>query len=326
MGVLRIVRPVRMYVASDGAREDRPGEAEQVAATREFVLAEIDWDCDVTTLFREENLGCRRAIGSGISWFFKHEEAGLIFEDDVLPNLDFFRYADELLERYESDERIMHIGGSTVTDLGPSDSSYYFTRYPMIWGFATWRRAWSKYSLDPLSPEDLERVVAAFRTPEEREYWKKLLDWFYGGGMDTWDYPWAATVWKHEGISISTMTNMVSNTGFGVQSTNTKPWKDFRGLGNRPRSEIGEIRHPDVIEINDELDHKVFVDAYRRPPLPLHALKILRHVIGMNLAPLRQKPGRFQAPVPGPVSHSFLGAAESPNQPSSAPPAGTDSG
>ncbi len=321
MDVLRTVRPRRLYFASDGPRPDRPGEAEAVASTRELALSLVDWDCQVATLFRDDNLGCRRAIAGGISWFFEQEEAGIIFEDDVLPHLDFFRYCDALLTRYETDHRVMHIGGSTLTDFDYSDETYFFSRYPMIWGFATWRRAWSQFTLDPLPREEMDHVVGSFRTEKERNYWRNLLEWFYGGGMDTWDYPWAVTIWRADGVSISSRTNLVSNIGFGDQATNTKRWKDFRGLGNRPRSGIGEIRHPASIEIDDALDYKVFVDAYEKPPLPIHALKILRHMIGMGWSSLARMTGGPALPTP--VSQPLLGAA-APGSPSRERPEDTD--
>lgn len=125
-----------------------PEEAPLVSQVR-GIVAEVDWKCEVATLFREENLGCRNAMSSAISWFFSEVEEGIILEDDCLPDPSFFRYCGELLERYRDDERVMNISGVNSLLRGAElGDSYYFSRYPHIWGWASWRRAWRNYSPD----------------------------------------------------------------------------------------------------------------------------------------------------------------------------------
>ncbi len=71
----------------------------------------VDWDCEVHTLFREENLGCGRGVSGAISWFFEHEEAGIILEDDIRPEASFFPFVTELLHRYADDPRVWAVSG-----------------------------------------------------------------------------------------------------------------------------------------------------------------------------------------------------------------------
>lgn len=87
---IRKARPPRLYVAADGPRENVLGEADRVRQVREYVLNNIDWDCEVKTLFRDKNLGCKYAVSSAITWFFEHEEMGIILEDGAAPSLSFF--------------------------------------------------------------------------------------------------------------------------------------------------------------------------------------------------------------------------------------------
>ena len=82
-------RPTRLYIAADGPRLDRAGEKEKCEAAR-AIATDIDWDCRVETLFRDENLGCGTAVSEAITWFFNHEEEGIILEDDCLPEPSFF--------------------------------------------------------------------------------------------------------------------------------------------------------------------------------------------------------------------------------------------
>ena len=58
---IRKARPPRLYVAADGPRASRPGEKEICEKTR-AIVGNVDWPCEVKTLFRDVNLGCGHAV------------------------------------------------------------------------------------------------------------------------------------------------------------------------------------------------------------------------------------------------------------------------
>lgn len=123
-------KPKFLFIAADGPRENKEGELEKCLQTREIINL-IDWDCELKTLFREKNLGCRNAVSSAIDWFFENVESGIILEDDTLPHPDFFRFCEELLIKYKDDERIWLITGTNSlkeTDL-TGNYSYLFSGY-----------------------------------------------------------------------------------------------------------------------------------------------------------------------------------------------------
>jgi GT2 family glycosyltransferase len=136
---LRQARPEKLFVAADGPRPNRPDEAEQCREARRIATA-VDWPCEVKTLFRDDNLGCGRAVSSAIRWFFDQVEEGIVLEDDCLPEASFFPYCAELLARYRHDTRVMHIAGYNPLPHGYGDGSYYFSRLMQCWGWATWKR------------------------------------------------------------------------------------------------------------------------------------------------------------------------------------------
>ena len=70
---IRLAKPSKLYVAGDGPREGYKNEKEKIKSVRE-IIKKIDWPCEVKTLFREKNLGCKRAVSTAISWFFDHEQ------------------------------------------------------------------------------------------------------------------------------------------------------------------------------------------------------------------------------------------------------------
>ena len=127
-------------VIADGPRQDKVGEFEKCMATR-AIIDLVDWDCEVVTNYSDVNLGCKLRVSSGIDWVFEQVEEAIILEDDCLPDLSFFRYCDELLERYRSDTRIMFISGDNFQFGRKSNTdSYYFSKCisitPPIWGWA----------------------------------------------------------------------------------------------------------------------------------------------------------------------------------------------
>lgn len=146
---LRPQAPGRVYVAVDGPRPGVESDAARVAATQ-AIVGEIDWACEISTLFREQNLGCGRAVSSGITWFFEHEDSGVILEDDLIPGPDFLAYCDALLEQYRHDERVFAVSGCNLVppDRITAPGSYRFSGITHIWGWATWKRAWQHYAFD----------------------------------------------------------------------------------------------------------------------------------------------------------------------------------
>lgn len=226
---IRQAKPPRLYIAADGARKDKTGEAEKIAAVRDYVLPNIDWNCEVKTLFREENLGCKYAVSSAIDWFFKQEEMGIILEDDCLPSQSFFWFCEELLERYKNDTRVWHISGCNFQDgQVRGDGDYYFAKYIHVWGWASWANRWKYYDVDMKSYEQFNasnQIPNLFYKKESQQYWSGVFSKTWSGKIDTWDYQWVYTVLSNSGLSILPNKNLISNIGFGpdaVHTTNAK--------------------------------------------------------------------------------------------------------
>lgn len=224
MAAIRAAQPQRLYVAADGARPGRAGEAERCAETRRIATG-IDWPCTVRTLLRERNLGCRQAVSSAISWFFEQEEEGIILEDDCLPHPSFFGFCAELLEHWRQDKRIMSICGTNLgLPVRHGDASYGFTRTPHCWGWASWRRAWAEYDIRLESwPafRDAGRLEDVLRDRRLRGCYRRVFDRLHAGSIDTWDWQWSYACWRSNGLCAVPRDNLVSNIGFGATATHT---------------------------------------------------------------------------------------------------------
>jgi len=222
---IRAAKPTRLYVAADGFRADRPGEKELCEQVRQ-ISTDVDWPCEILTLFRDHNLGCKMGVSTAIDWFFSHEEEGIILEDDVLPLPGFFAFCDELLEKYRFNENVTMITGcNLVTKRYRPSPSYFFSRYCHIWGWATWRRAWLHYDVTMKSWPDWDakgNLSSTMRADLNIEqYWRNIFSAVYAGNIDTWDYQWVFSCWKHGGLSILPENNLIQNIGFGIDATHT---------------------------------------------------------------------------------------------------------
>ena len=247
---IREQRPKTLFFSCDGPRANHPDDVANVSAVRS-ILANVDWPCEVHTRFPEENLGCKRAISSAIDWAFEHVEELIILEDDCLPGPSFFGFCHDLLERLRDEPRVMMISGNNFQTQPTSSNSYYFSRWPHIWGWATWKRAWDLFDVDIHSWPQLkqnEQLKPQFPDQIEYDHWCRTFDAQHAGQIDTWDFPWMYAVWENDGLSVLPERNLVSNIGFGKEATHTlDPESVLAGL---PAHDIGEIVHPERVEVN----------------------------------------------------------------------------
>ncbi len=241
---VRRAQPKKLCIISDGPRADRSGEASLVAQSR-AIAENCDWPCEIDRFYSDTNLGCGRRVSSGITEVFAKHERAIIIEDDCLVNDSFFQYCSELLEYYADDERVMAISGDNFHNGQRfGEASYFFSKYPHCWGWATWRRAWARYATAlPSWPQyrDTQDMAAMCSSIAEQDYWTRTFDRVYAGQIDTWDFTWVLACWMHNGLTALPNVNLVSNIGFGEGATHcseASPWAEL------PTEEISQIEHP----------------------------------------------------------------------------------
>jgi hypothetical protein len=232
---IRGAKPAKLYVAADGPRQYKPSDAERCALAR-AVIEEVDWPCEVKTLFREQNLGCGKGVSGAITWFFEHEEAGIILEDDILATESFFRFCDEMLVRYANETRVGTITGNCFV---PQDvfggASYAFSSYSGIWGWATWRRVWQNYDYTMAAWPEWKQTTGLYATLGGRSkictYWSEIFDRTHeslslSGTATTWDYQLVYMLWQKRFLTVVPTYNLTSNIGFAIDGTHTSkaPW------------------------------------------------------------------------------------------------------
>lgn len=262
MHSVRKYKPDRIYIASDGPRTHVVGEQELVAKTRESVLKSIDWDCEVKTLFRENNIGCGPGPATAISWLFKHEAKGIILEDDCIPQPEFFEYCDHLLDKYEDNPRVWLISGRSAhrRDRFFQNSDYIFSTFPETWGWATWKRTWDKfditmsdwpgfYQLGGYRNVQFSKLAAFYLNTQYKMLYKR------GDLMShVWDYQFSFNMNANGGLGIIPSKNLIENVGY--EGTH------FSGItkAQKLKSEVGFTinKEPKVVVVNREYDVHTF--------------------------------------------------------------------
>lgn len=250
------LKPSKLFLASDGPRYNISNEDEVVKMLRIKILSLINWDCDLQILFRDNNLGCKEAVSSSITWFFSSVEYGIILEDDVLPDPTFFSYCEKLLIKYKDNDNIGMISGSNLVPHASKNFhySYYFTNYNLIWGWATWRRVWNRYDVNLSSWPSNKHIFFKGKKFKVKYYWSFIFQNVYEHNIDTWDYQFTYCCWLNNYISIIPSVNLTLNIGFGKSATHTtgNPPNYFKNL------ELNKIDfpliHPNNLLVNKKND------------------------------------------------------------------------
>lgn len=248
---VRKARPSRLFLYQDGARSERdvPG----IEACRKIV-SQIDWECDVHHNYQQVNAGCDPSNYNAQKWAFSLSDKCIIFEDDSIPSVSFFRFCKEMLDKYEHDTRISMIAGfnpEEITSDVPYD--YFFTTTFSIWGWASWRRVidqWDEHYTfldDTFNMQQLRGLIKErkfrsdflFMCQRHREHQKAYYETIFH-----------ASILFGSGLSIVPTRNMINNLGATADSTHfvgsvhTMP-KGYRRIFTMNRHEVEfPLKHP----------------------------------------------------------------------------------
>lgn len=236
-------RPRKLYIVSDGARPNHEGEQELVEQTRKIVLDAIDWDCELHTDFRDENMGCGKGMYHAISWLFQNEEMGIVLEDDCVVQPSFFTFMEEMLTKYQDDNRIGLVAGfNGVASKVRLPWSYCFSRYKATWGWGSWRRAWSHMDFDMTWRGGCQEASVinnmGYRS-KDLAYWRHRLNLIDQNEVSAWDWQWFFSMAAQNQLTVFPAKSLVSNIGFGAGATHT-------GLlwGNAIMCDDGDLEFP----------------------------------------------------------------------------------
>ena len=263
-------KPEKLFLAQDGAREGNNFDLKNVPECRERVedlLNKIDWDCKIYRNYANQNMGCDPREYDAISWAFESVDKLIIIEDDCLCSNSFFQFMEELLLRYEQDERISMISGLERLGSNPfCDKSYYFTQASSGWGWATWRRVW----------RDVQRISRDYHYIEDQNFVKNLELYVKKTGIKafcnyvqmtrhhkinnererkicSWEFAVSTAMILESRLAINPVKNLVKN--IGVVPGATHSGRDIQLVPKRYR----RIFKLEAEELNFPLNHPEFI-------------------------------------------------------------------
>ena len=256
---IRIAKPPRLYLASDGPRENVPGEAEKVQEIRDFILNHIDWECNVKTRFLDKNSGgCAYGVSGAVTWFFENEEDGIILEDDCVPAQSFFSYCEELLDKYRDDKRIWHIAGDAPISNVNIKESYYFAKIQQCWGWASWADRWKYFKLD-ISDYDRKNIKKLSKRKEVQNYWLDILKMMKKNPGFTWDYQWAFIIVANNGYCINPTKNLISNIGVTGEHSEGSAGPELR---KTLQSFDKKLCHPRKVRFDNAIIERIYTEKF----------------------------------------------------------------
>lgn len=269
-------RPARLFLYQDGPREGRPDDKENILKCRDIV-SQVDWECEVHTLYQEKNYGADESGYIADKWAFSQTDKCLVLEDDVIPSLSYFAFCKEMLDRYEHDERVMLISGwnlEEVTKGVESDYFFSYTTFTMAW--ASWARVvnqWDAHFTWLKDQEKVERLRTHIRRNHLNRRW---LPYFNPQAPPTKIRFETILIARHllcEGLCIVPCKNMASNIGIGVGSSHYEAQLSQMARGDRfiftmnsYEMDMAHLKHP--IEVRDFApyrEHSYRIRAWGHP-------------------------------------------------------------
>jgi len=263
------VQPTKLYLISDGGRNNE--EKLLVEAVRNSVENHINWDCEIITNYADDNKGVYNRIGEGAKWVLEREESAIFLEDDNLPEITFFKFCQEMLERYKNENNVLWVVGTNyLGEYAPDDgSSYMFTKHMLPCGWATWSGKFTKFydgKLELLNADSAKRLKNKFENKklykqETLKYFKTKYTLKNSIKLASWDAQMGFSIRNNDLYGISPKYNQIKN--IGVDDFSTHGGTSFANPMTKRFCEVKTIplefplKHPKNIEIDLEYEKKI---------------------------------------------------------------------
>ena len=165
-----------------------------------------------------------------------------------------------MLSDYKNINQIKVISGSNFQNRKITSQNYYFSKYAHCWGWATWRRSWKEFDKKMSFWKTFSKTKKWKKihfSPLEEKYWRKKFDLSNSHKIDSWAYPWLASIWYNNGVSITPCYNLVENIGFDSNATHTYGLKSKYNY-ELPKKKKLNFFKTKIIKINSKADQFTF--------------------------------------------------------------------
>lgn len=201
----------RLFIFSDAAKDER--HAAKVDEVRK-IIREVEGFKSVEVIIRKTNFGLANSIIDGVTMLTSEYGKVIVFEDDLISSPYTLQYFNEGLERYEKEDKVMHIGAYMYPLKNKDLPQTFFYRAASSWGWATWRRAWEYFE------PDIDKIIQQFDAEKRRRFsidgtmnfWKQIGE-FKRGENNSWAIRWYASIFLKDGLTLNPSLSLINNIG-----------------------------------------------------------------------------------------------------------------
>ena len=209
-----------LFIFSDGPKTDK--DDPKVKEVREY-LKTIKGFKNIEIIERNKNWGLANNIIDGVTKIVNEYGRIIVLEDDIVTSPYFLKYMNEALNRYEDEERVMHISGYMYPIKTDGLPDTFFLKPTSCWGWATWKRAWKYFERNPEKQIKIltKNQIKDFNLNNSYDYWSQII-LNYQGKLYTWAIFWYLSVYLNNGLSLhprESLTKNVGTDGSGVHFT-----------------------------------------------------------------------------------------------------------
>ena len=237
---IKAAKPKTLYFYSNKGRVEKEGEIARNEEIRSYIK-EIDWDCDLHTWFRDECVNVYDSLKGAIDWLFNNEEQGIVLEEDCVPTLGFFSYADQLIIKFKDDRRVWFISGDNFINYNPGGYDYIFSHHSQIYGWASWKDRWDAIdwkltNLDMFLDDGYVYYLfpKAKIAHDRKSVMRSAKEWLLK--TQCWDGIFYANMLMNNSLSVFPKENLITNIGISGEHKN----KGGVTIWNTPSKYIGE--------------------------------------------------------------------------------------
>jgi len=223
----RLANESKLFIYIDGPKPNASEETLSAIAKVKKIVREKQWCQEVKIVEVTENKGLIESIAAGITTTVNEFGRVIALEDDGLLSPGFLTYMNDALDFYENNPKVMHIAAYSRPEFRQVEvqEPTYFFYHTTPWGWATWKRAWDHFKLDPLAVHEAVKQKGNIN----RLNMDGTFEFFWGlkaiakGKLRSWNAIWHATVFLHDGMCLYPQKSLVSNIGHDGSGTNCVP-------------------------------------------------------------------------------------------------------
>lgn len=201
----------RLFIFSDGPKDETQ---QLIVAEVRGIIRSIEGFKSVELIERKSNFGLADSIIDGVSMLAAKYGKVIVFEDDLITSPRTLQYFNDALNRYQDEERIMHIGAYMYPLKNKNLPQTFFYRAATSWGWATWERAWKDFE------PDIDKIIAQFDGAKKHQFsiegtmnfWKQIKEFKYGKN-NSWAIRWYASVFLKGGLTLNPSQSLINNIG-----------------------------------------------------------------------------------------------------------------